>query len=443
MQEAHQRKIEDTTTQLLELQKSQQKQVENLRSELKTLQGELNNSYSKPPDMPPDADIETNPNTKQEQTFSMTDLMNTIVPTIRETARADEQQSCAQYRKCTDNTSQSSKKSKYDKRIEKCKCDGDFNSDWTTHLDDFNDLCDDVGAEEHDKPRLLRLTLEKEARTFYNSRVRGKNITWNDIVRMFDTEYAGTAKRRIFSNQLRSLRYDQFKTPDRQDQEAIRLLCAKITALSTMEKPQDNTDEARADVLRTAVLGEDFATMAFGRVADEYNYATLKKALYQSLVDIQDTRKSASSSILNTRAHESDINFSQSRMRHGPAHHNSRHHRQHNYQSRPSRTIKCFNCEKEGCSIAICREPPDLQRIAKNLGEFRRNSPKYNSKRVNITTTPSSTKRALISQVLLAERILQENDQHDSTEDTTSKPTIDNDEGEPSSSSDEDSEKTF
>lgn len=421
MREAQNKHISETEKKMAQ----SQRQLDDFRSEFYRYRAD---GRKEPPDIPNDADVEDttineNPNTTSADSETASNshstnlLLNTLIKMVDNQARAPQAASSSAVDSVISDTKQ--QRSRTDKKFEKRKFDGDFMADWPAHLEDFLDLCDDENIPDDDKPKMLKLTLEKEARTFYNSKIRGKNLHWENVVTLFNAEYASTTKRAVFSSDLRSLKFDQFVKDGRPADEALRMLCQRIIKLSAVAKRNDNTDEARAEILRTAVLGETFATMALSRVSDEYSFSELKKALHQSIIDLRDSRKSRNSANVlyygtcdDSNCDYNDINYhSQSRLRHRhphthrqeynrPHHHNNSHRRQQ-HESR----IRCFNCEKQGCSLAACKQKPDLQRIAKNLSAFRRRHPKYNN-RINFNSSSSPNTRAWYSQILLADHII-------------------------------------
>lgn len=149
--------------------------------------------------------------------------------TIRETSTATLSQQSPNRSSHPTETTNTSTEMKTDKLFEKHKLDCIFTSDWPAHVEAFNDLCDNVRARKEDKPRLRKLTLEKEARTFYHAKISGNNFDWPTIEETFHKEYSDKSKRRVFSNKLKKkLRFDAVVKDSRTPKESLRVLCTKI-----------------------------------------------------------------------------------------------------------------------------------------------------------------------------------------------------------------------
>lgn len=238
-------------------------------------------------------------------------------------------------------------------RFEKQRFEGSFQDDWTSHIEDFNDLCDSYQVTEDERVRLLKVTISGEARVFYNSHVRGRNISWRNCMHLFGDEFAHYAKKAVFSEELQSLSFQTFVQDKRPLDESLELLSSKIHQISALAEDQDNTDAARTRALKRAVTGESFCIMALSRLRPGYSFSELKKALYQSIVDMRDNQKATSNStdiLCSSCLKQSDIMYSsQGRLRSRNRHQHQHQHKNRNRHHHPKMT--CFNCEKVGCSL--------------------------------------------------------------------------------------------
>ena len=100
-------------------------------------------------------------------------------------------------------------------------------------------------------------------------------------------------KKAVFSEELQTISFRSFVQENRPLDESLELLSAKIHQISALAESHDNTDASRTRALKRAVMSEPFAIMTLGRVQSSYSFSELKKALYQSIVDLRESQKSS------------------------------------------------------------------------------------------------------------------------------------------------------
>lgn len=134
---------------------------------------------------------------------------------------------------------------------------GLFEEDWITHLDEFEDLCEDFDIAYADRTGFLRYTVKDDAKKFYKG-VHERNRSWSEMKSVFGHRYASLSKQEEVFMSLEDLTIGELKRNGCNYHSALETLFPRINELVPLAKAKDREGEAKVRDLRGAVVGTEW-----------------------------------------------------------------------------------------------------------------------------------------------------------------------------------------
>lgn len=257
------------------------------------------------------------------------------------------------------------------------------------------------------------------------------HLTWTSLSKLLSERYNNINREKEVSDRLYSMKYEEFHAKAESPATTLDRITAHIDKLAVLTLSVDRTDEAKARSVSHVTRGQIWAYHAKGIIAPTTSYDRVFQAFATSIRDravlesgrdekgayskkgsyrrgelyktnkvnrgdfstdenIDDeiflTNSSADSSITDNCVTALETFFGSARFANHPRtvkpfsgtiiHNHTRNKYRGNKQKRPnfnhsacsnSSSVGCFNCGRQGCSVATCTKPRDSDRIAKNI----------------------------------------------------------------------------
>lgn len=351
-----------------------------------------------------------------------------------------------------------------------------FGDNWERHNDRFLKACKTWKIPEEELVEFLPEIVTKDALNYVEAKVEDNpNISWTSLCKLLAEEYSNVNRQKEISDRLHSMRYHDFHQSGESPATTLDSITAFIDRMAVLALPVDSTDEAKARFLSNLTRGQIWAYHAKGRISRTATYDRIIQAFITSTRDraelepgryekgfysrkgsfrrteLYKTKKVNNESSNASSNSEDDVfikedesepptrenlicspdtYFENAKFSNNPKHvKNNRNNRytttNNNYANAANseRSVGCFNCGRQGCSVALCKRPRDATRIANNISRWKELRKLDKSAKVNINNVQSActssyeANEVMVSAVLISQ-YQKDSDAEDDDQDT-------------------------
>lgn len=265
------------------------------------------------------------------------------------------------------------------------KFSGDIGDCWMEFVDEYDQISLDYNLTQPQKLQYMHNILHKDAHRFYVDRVKAYATTFDQAVRMIDSEYNSPVRQNRVKNVLTSLRVTNFMNENVDTAMALAKVYKLILKLSRQVPFSHRGDAHRIEFLRGAVIGFNWSREPLSRIAT--NDLTFQQ-LYGELESAVQLDKESRIATIRDRAGASTkdepedavaINYA-GQGRYG-----------HPRQSAPGKTnfkatrtdplsiMGCFNCDSPEHMARNCTQPKNFSKAAARKLEYHQKKKTPNS----------------------------------------------------------------
>lgn len=332
---------------------------------------------------------------------------------------------------------------KFDKKM----FSGAFGDNWERHQDRFLKACRTWKIPNEELVEFLPETLTGDALNYVEAKVEeNMHIGWNALSKLMSERYSSINRQKEISDRLHSMRYHDFHKTGESPATTLDRITAFIDKMAVLALPVDRTDEAKARFVSNVTRGQIWAYHAKGRIAPTATYDRIIQAFATSIRDraeletgryekgaysrkgsyhrseLYKTGRSSKESprdhvreedseevFLNERNTEPltreelkctlDTYFENAKFANHPKYLKNNQRNSNGMANKYSKfktstssggahTVGCFNCGRQGCSVATCKRPRDASRIAQNISRWKQLRKMDKSARININSVP-------------------------------------------------------
>ena len=219
---------------------------------------------------------------------------------------------------------------------------------------------------------MLALSIDKNAKAVFDIHIRGREMDCNGVKDIFWARFHSPSKQVEISRTLISLKLADFRKPEDSSREVLDKLVERITLLIPMARPEDDSEYNKVEFLKKAIREESFALAAFNKLGDRPDFDDAVTRIKMTLSDIDEVGNKPGVEKVEEPI-KSSKGFIVAAL-----------HQQLNDGYRTQKR-KCSNCEDENWSLAKCTKPLDVQKIARNLEDFKKSKPRsWQTRKVNL-----------------------------------------------------------
>lgn len=330
---------------------------------------------------------------------------------------------------------------------------GKFGDNWDRHLERFLKACTEWEIPPTELTDYLQETVTGDALNYIEGKLEeNPNITWIALTKLLAERYNNINRQKETSDRLYSMRYNDFLLEGESPSTTLDRITAYIDKMAVLALPVDRTDEAKARFVSNVTRGQIWAYHAKGRIAPTASYDRVVQAFATSIRDRaeletgRNDRGSSSrreyyrrSELYNLHKKRSedkksevfsddevffaddldepltagnlatalDTYFENAKFatnprslrstaglhKHVPSRQRSGFNNPKNFNATSAASaVGCFNCGKQGCSVATCPRPRDAKRIAQNITRWKQLRRMDKAAKINLTNVPALCK---------------------------------------------------
>lgn len=340
---------------------------------------------------------------------------------------------------------------------------GKFGDNWDRHQERFLRACSEWEISDNELVDYLQETLAGDALNYVEAKVEeNPNTTWTAISKLLSERYNNINRQKEISDRLHSMRYNDFHISGESPATTLDRITAYIDKMAVLALPVDRTDDAKARFISNVTRGQIWAYHAKGRIAPTASYDRVIQAFATSIRDraelesgrydkgsnsrkgsyrraeLYKTRKGSSEPHGVDNASDDDVfinedesepltredlictldtYFENAKFANHPKlvknNNNNRFAGTKSFRNNArgpgssAQSVGCFNCGRQGCSVAICKRPRDASRIANNITRWKELRKIDKSAKININNvqsvcaSPSEANEVMVSAILV------------------------------------------
>lgn len=159
---------------------------------------------------------------------------------------------------------------------------GSIREDCIEHRKDFLELLEYPYVTDDNRLSLFRHTQKRNTLSRYRSLIRDGN-KWNEVDESFMKFFLTKARRERNSSRLECLKFKDFRTAEKDSDEALLDLVRRIEDLVPLSAVRDNDEMVKLNYLLRATKTFEWSKMAEGRLRIPYDIITLCYEMYISI----------------------------------------------------------------------------------------------------------------------------------------------------------------